>query len=171
LNKIILIIGPSASGKSTYVINNYLKLDAIVKEKPFKYTICNNICLLGDYLVNKRCIGTDTLSMAVLPKLIEFIKENKDKYDILIAEGDRISNRKFFEFISSLNIPVDLYVFNCSLEESIKRRQDSGSNSSETFVKTTITKTNNMKQLGKRLKFNILEKYTGDISKNNTLLF
>ena len=155
--KIIIIIGQSASGKSTFVKKKFLKKTAELIEKPFAHTIDGGICLLGNYISDRRCVGTDMLSMSVLPKLIEFIKENKKKYDVIIAEGDRINNKRFFSFIHSLDIKVQLYAFSCSLKESIKRRQESGSNPSETFVKSTITKTKNMKLFGKELGFGLIE--------------
>lgn len=162
MKKVILVIGQSASGKSTFVIKKFMKDSAILIEKPFKHTIVGMTCLLGDYLADKRCVGTDTLSMSIINDLIKFVQDNKDNFDILIAEGDRINNSKFFNFISTLNIPVTLHVFSCSLKESMERRKQTGSNSSETFVKTTITKSNNMKTIGTKLGFKIIETNTGE---------
>ena len=162
MKEIILVIGQSASGKSTFVLKEFLKNNAILIDKPFKHTIVNTTCLLGDYLADKRCVGTDTLSMAILPQLIDFIKNNINNYERLICEGDRITNPKFFNFIASLKTSVILYFFTCSLKESMERRLNTGSNPSEVFVKTTKTKGLNMKDLGKRLGFKIIEIQTGE---------
>jgi len=176
MKKIILLIGQSCAGKTTYIRNNFLKDYSSINfiDKPFKITefIKNNDekwLLLGHHKGEKRCEGSDELSMAILPQLIEFIKENFNTYDVMIFEGDRINNEKFFKFIQSLNKPVELYILTCSLETSLKRRQETGSKPSETFVKTTITKSNNMKKLGMQLGFKV-ELIKTDDSKSSGLM-
>ena len=167
MRKIILIIGQSASGKTTYIRKNFLYNHSGIEfiDKPFKLTNLvrakQKYLLLGHHKGEKRCEGSDELSMAILPQLIEFIKENVNNYDVMIFDGDRINNKKFFEFIASLNIPIDLYILKCSLQESIDRRIKTGSKPSETFVKTTITKSENMKKIGEKLRFNIITINTG----------
>lgn len=161
MNKVVIVIGQSASGKTTFVKENYLVGgDPVVIEAPIKHTISDKTLLLGDYLANRRCVGTDTLSYSALPKIISLIEEKASSIELLVAEGDRINNRKFFEFIKSLNVPVDLYVFSCSLGESIKRRIETGSAGSETFVKTTISKAKNMREFGRKIGFNVIDKNT-----------
>ena len=164
MRKMTVVIGQSASGKTTFITETFLADEVLaLKTKPFKHTeiVRNNVCLLGDYTTGVRCLGTDTLSMSVLPQLIEFLQENHSRYRHVIADGDRITNARFFNFIASLKIPVDLYVFSCSLAESVRRREATGSAGSEQFVKTTQTKAVNMRALGKRLGFNVIDKYTG----------
>ena len=176
MNKVIIVIGQSASGKTTYIRNNFLKDYSNVEfiDKPFKLTNLvrakQKYLLLGHHKGEKRCEGSDELSMAILPQLIEFVKENVNNYDIMIFDGDRINNKKFFEFIASLNISTDLYILKCSLQESIDRRVKTGSKPSETFVKTTITKSNNMKRLAMRLGFKVKVIKT-DNSKNCLMSF
>lgn len=169
LSKIIIVIGQSASGKSTYVKNNFIKEPPALIETPLKHTVSGTTMLLGDYLVNRRCVGTDTLSYNVLDKIIELVKDGVGKYEVIVAEGDRINNSKFFEEVSKLMIPTTLYVFSCSVEESMKRLSKEGSSIKEPFVKTTKTKSNSMKLLGKRLGFNVITINTGE--ENNLLNF
>ena len=167
MKKAIIIIGQSASGKTTYIKNTYLKdcINISFEDKPFKITKMqkdkDRYLLFGHHKGEKRCEGTDELSMSILPQLIEYITANKDNFDILIAEGDRINNEKFFNFIVSLNMPVELYVMRCSLKESLQRRVETGSNASETFVKTTRTKALRMKEVGRNLGFKVTEVKTG----------
>jgi len=160
--KIIIIIGQSASGKTTFVKQNYCKEPIKLIEKPFKHTISQDkICLIGDYTSDKRCCGTDVLSMTIQSQIIEFINQNINNYDTIIMEGDRINQTKVFDAIAKLKVSTKLYYFYCTLEDSCKRRETTGSNSSETFVKTTITKSLNMKNYAKRLGFDIEEINTG----------
>lgn len=159
MKNVIIVIGQSCSGKTTYVKNNFLNEASEFKfiDKPFKITLMkkNNDqwILPGHYKGEKRCEGTDELSMGILPKLIEYIKNEKENFDILCVEGDRINNKRFFNFIKTLNVSVSLIYLKCSLEESIKRRIKNNSDPSETFVKTTITKSQNMFLYGHCLGF------------------
>jgi len=159
MKKVIIVIGQSASGKTTFVKNNFLgdNISNISPRKFIKACVCDNVLLLGHYNIGKRCEGTDTLSYAALPKLIEYILDVFNEYEILVAEGDRVSSKKFFDFIASLGLCVDLYYFYCDISSSLKRREENGSSASEKFVKTTITKSKNMLEYGKSLGFNIKE--------------
>ena len=160
MNKVIIVIGQSASGKTTYIRKNYIEdYEKGFIDKPFKMTRLlrrtEKWLLLGHHQGEKRCEGSDELSMAILPQLIEFVKTHINDYDVMVFDGDRINNEKFFRFVADLNKPVELYVLTCSLQTSIKRREEAGSKPSETFVKTTITKSNNMKRLGIQLGFKV----------------
>jgi predicted kinase len=160
--KIIIIIGQSASGKTTFVKENYCKSPMELKEVPFKHTISREkTCLIGDYTSDKRCCGTDLLSMIIQPQIIEFVKQNIDNFETIIMEGDRINQIKVFNAIAELKVSVKLYYFYCTLEDSCNRRKETGSNANEIFVKTTITKSQNMKLYAKRLGFDVEEIDTG----------
>lgn len=166
MKKLIIVIGQSASGKTTFIVDTFINRNKITLiDTPVKHTCVEgkSICLLGDYTADRRCLGTDVMSMSILPKLIDFIDDiyKQGKFDIVIVDGDRISNERFFRFAKSLNVPVDLFVFSCSVEESIKRRTETGSNPAKSFVETTRTKSMNMKSLGIKLGFNVQEKNTG----------
>jgi len=154
---ITIIIGQAGCGKTTYVKNTFAIGNGIYNTIPIKHTLYGNNLLIGDYVSDKRCLGTDTLAYNVLPKIIEFIKDNCQKFNI-VAEGDRINNKKFFEEISSFNVAAEVVVLTCSLEESIKRLRQNGSKITEKFVKATRTKTLNNKELCKKLNLKIIEK-------------
>jgi predicted kinase len=162
MKKIILVIGGSATGKTTFIKKEYLTLEHknIEPKKLIKCCVNESTILLGHYNIDKRCEGTDTLSYAALPKLIEYLPTIINKYDLLVAEGDRINNKKFFDLIKSFNIPVEVYYFTTSLQNSLQRRVASGSNSSRDFVRTTITKSVNMLKYATFLGFTIIRKRT-----------
>lgn len=169
MDKLSIVIGQSASGKTTFIRETFLKDEKLsANAKPFKHAeiLRTRTCVLGDYVSDKRCLGTDALSMAVLPQLIAFIQENQDRYKHVIADGDRVTNPRFLNFAKELGVPVDLYVFSCSLSESMNRREATGSERAEKFVKTTQTKAVNMRALGKRLGFNVIDKSTGSQDKS-----
>jgi len=153
MKNFIIVIGQSAAGKTTFVKNTFLTAGENKTENGVKYFTFGKNLALGHYFINKRCEGTDTMSYSILPKAISFIESKKDLYDTFLAEGDRINCRRFFDFVKSLNVPCDVYLLSCSLEESLKRRGDD----SKTFVKTTITKSLNMAIYAKSLGFNLIK--------------
>lgn len=157
MKQVIIVMGQSASGKTTFVKNTFIdgEVQNIKPRKYVKACVCNNKILLGHYNIGKRCEGTDTLSYSSLPHIINFILDVFNEYDILIAEGDRVNSERFYNFIQSLRIPVKVYYLTCSLEESLKRRVKTGSEASEKFVKTTITKSKNMAEYCKSLGFDV----------------
>jgi len=168
MKSIIFIIGQTASGKTTYIKEQFLSKIAVPNylDDPIKRTegkIGNDrILMFGHHKGAKRCEGTDELSWTILPKLIEFIKNNINNYDTMILEGDRINRADFFDFIKTLNLPVELKFFSCSIKESMQRRLDTGSDPSETFVKTTKTKSEKMRLYAKELGFIVEEINTGE---------
>jgi energy-coupling factor transporter ATP-binding protein EcfA2 len=48
--------------------------------------------------------GTDTLSMAVQPRVVEWLRETQ--YTHLVAEGDRLGNEKFFRSVRDLGFTL-----------------------------------------------------------------
>ena len=162
MNKIIIIIGQSASGKTTFVKKNYLGEDYenINPQKLIKCCVSGSTLLLGHYNLDKRCEGTDTLSNAALPILIDYIPTILDKYDILVAEGDMITSRKFFDLLEEFHIPVELYYFSTSIENSMKRREETGSKASKQFIQATRTKSHVMYRYGEMLGFTCVEMET-----------
>jgi len=152
--KIIIAIGASASGKTTYLKKHFVpeggknKAEGLVKY----YQFDNNIAI-GHYYIDKRCEGCDTLSYAVMPKLVNFLQESycKNKHNTIIMDGDRIASKKFFQFLQILDVPVEIFYFSCSLATSLQRRGDN----SIKFVKTTATKSKNLLLFSQLMKFKV----------------
>jgi len=159
MKKIIIVIGQSASGKTTFVRNNFIgkEYKNIHPTKNIYGCVSGKNFLFGHYNIGKRCEGTDTMSYSALPYIINYILKIINEYSNIILEGDRINSKKFFDFIASLGTVVDVYYFKTSIENSIRRRIEAGSKASLTFIKTTITKSENMKQYAEKLGFNIKE--------------
>jgi GTPase SAR1 family protein len=147
---ISVVIGQSGAGKTTLVRERFIRNQELkIFSKPIKYTIAGDTLLIGHYGIERRCQGTDTLGYNQLPDIIKFITENYSKYPIIVAEGDRINNRKFLEFIKGLDSFVTIVL--CSIETSLQRLKAAGSGITETFVKTTRTKALNSEILAKSL--------------------
>ena len=150
---IYILIGQSASGKTTYVLNKFtgeMKLNT----EPIKHTIVKNDCLIGDYKTDKDCKGTDTLPFDSLNKIIKFIRNNHTNFDNIVAEGDRINNKKFIKYMYNIDEDCKVILFKTSMNKSIERRKQRNSNPNKKFIKATRTKSFNNYIFSKKLGIN-----------------
>lgn len=140
---IIVVIGQSGAGKTTFVKSNFLQGECEIIDDIVPYTTNGKYCVIGKYFVGRRTEGTDTLSYSAQEKIRnlvqKLVKEGKD----IVMEGDRINNKATLAYISMLKVPVKMYLVTCSLETSIKRLRAAGSKITEPFLKTTRTKSHN----------------------------
>lgn len=136
-----IIIGQSGAGKTTYAKTNFLHGPLTVQDGEVAYTVCGNgMRALGRYGIGKRTEGTDTLAYNAKGKIKRQLKRFAEQGVDVLLEGDRINNRETLEYISTLRVPVTLYLLTCSVKTSMKRLRAAGSNISVSFVKATKTK-------------------------------
>jgi DNA repair photolyase len=151
LKKVIVVVGQSASGKTTYAKQNFIKEGGENKRiDDVKLYQNGSTIALGNYYIGKRCEGTDTLPYNIIDKVVKLLP--KLDCETLVVEGDRINCKKFYDAVSELNVPVDVYYLKCSIELSLERRGDN----SEKFVKTTATKSLNMFEYCKTKNYNCI---------------
>lgn len=148
---IIVVIGQSGAGKTTFVKNHFLDGECEIVEDIVPYTTNGKYCAIGKYYVGRRTEGTDTLSYSAQEKIRnlvqKLVKEDKD----IVLEGDRINNRATLAFLAMLQVPVKMYLISCSLETSKRRLRSAGSKITDPFLKTTRTKSyNNFNKWKKR---------------------
>lgn len=134
---IIAIIGQSGAGKTHYVLENYFQNDMELFEEEIKYTANDKVCLIGDYKIERRCKGTDTLPFNALPKIIEFIKRSKRKYDLIVVEGDRINNKRFIDFLLTSGEIYNIIYIKSDTKEALERID---AREYTPFLKSTRTK-------------------------------
>lgn len=143
---IYIIVGSSCAGKTSFVLNSFTNNNMILKKDLIKYTECDNNILLGDYTVQKRAKGTDTISRADLGKIAEqidkFLTDFPDKN--IILEGEKIISRNLFNHILELNQDVKMYHIYCDKEVSILRNKRNNSSVNEKTLKAAHTKTENI---------------------------
>ena len=155
--KILLFLGASGSGKTTYIEQNILKdkpKDDFIEGK-LKFCKARNTLLFGHYISEIRCKGCDTLSMTAIEDIKNSLQEiiNTNIYEEIVLDGDRINNANFFDFILNYKSLVTIYWFNITLDTIFKRLPEGN----KTFIKTTMTKTNNMIQKYKYAGFKIIK--------------
>ena len=152
---IVLVIGQSASGKTTYVKRSYVKdcQEPRVDEKTgLPFVVSGGTAVIGKYNVGKRCEGTDTLSFTCQDAILDLIKRLALSGVDVVAEGDRITNDKVIGgLVRWSKTPIRLILFRCPIDVSCKRRASTGSNPNEKFVKATATKAYKMFQKYKSL--------------------
>ena len=144
MSKLIAIGGIPASGKTTIVkkfFHNYTNY------KTFKWKLITghyiqelNLFILGRYDSDDTFCGTDKLSMSVQPDFMAFI----NKYDDMniLYEGDRLFNIKSLDEANKTHDLIVYIVETYDTEDRHKKRNDS---QSEKFIKSRITKVNNIK--------------------------
>jgi len=140
--KLVYLIGMPGSGKTTVMREFMNHFAGWQSERPIDLLdtqIAGRIRVLGKYEEGEVYAGTDRLSMAVAPKAIEWIKTKPNEF--VIGEGDRLNNKGFFEAAGDDLTIVHLTV---SDDERERRYKERGSDQSESFIKTTQTKCNNI---------------------------
>lgn len=145
--KITVFIGEPATGKSTVMKalirdHGHWKYDPTIKFIPCHWQPPNR-CIIGRYDdMDHQFPGTDRMSMACQPYVLEFIKNNPQVSFVL--EGDRLGNQSFLAALKDLG--CDLVVVHLWLQQDqldarrLAERPDQGLK----FIKSRVTKINNL---------------------------
>lgn len=146
MRKIVTISGEPGTGKTT-LMRRFLKEYNWIEVEPVKLVnalYCDELDLyvLGKYDQGEVFAGTDRLSMAVQPAVIEFVNSTNSN---IMFEGDRLTNSKFFDFLLTLkDTEVKFVVVKASKQTLQERYKDRNSNQSDTFLKGRQTKISNI---------------------------
>lgn len=141
MKHLIYLIGVPGCGKTTLFSELTQQWAYYVADAPFAHTRYENgIIELG----KKRTTfgGTDTLSMSVQPKVLQWLLQ--DKPDIVIGEGDRLANAKFFTGVRKLGYSLRVYFLNTPSYLVDERRAERGSNQNPTWLRGRETKVQNL---------------------------
>lgn len=148
MQKITMIIGEPCVGKST-LMRKVMGLGMWKYDGTTKYVPCHwqqpNRCILGRYDdAEHKFPGTDRMSMACQPRVIEFIKRNPGT--TFLFEGDRLGNEKMVRALRE--IPgVDLLVIHVRVDDRVlaERRAAERQDQDEKFVRSRVTKIRNLR--------------------------
>lgn len=147
MRKLIAVIGEPGTGKTTLFrkfMEGY-KWESVEPVKLVSSMYCKdtNTYILGKYEENEVFAGTDKLSMACQPQVVDFISNSNSN---ILFEGDRLTNMKFFDFLIGLpETEVKFVVLTVPQNIMNERYSDRGSDQSETFLKGRKTKINNIR--------------------------
>ena len=149
---VIGIGGEPASGKSTLM---KIIMSALAEQHApvgFKSGLMRGlsygpVLILGLYPEGEEFGGTDRLSMAVLPEVVEFVKSQiafPTLWKFCLFEGDRLFSAKLFEACGPLH--REIYILEASPAEIERRQKVRGNKQSEVFRKGRATKIENIKK-------------------------
>lgn len=173
MKQIVAIGGEPGTGKTTLMKEILEKIESWPEngdtwhEKKYgklvPYLENGNIICLGTYHYDEVFGGTDRMSMACQPEVIEFIDSLPDDR-LVMFEGDRLFNSSFLDYCNQFDLSI--YVLKATnLEERYKER---GSDQNKTWLQGRRTKIANVtKNLDLLDKITYLENQTIVDMKNN----
>lgn len=135
----ILVIGECGSGK-TWVMKQLIRsLGQQGGSRRYKLSLMHwvetgsegRVAVLGQY---KGGVfdGSDNLSMAVSKSFAGFRRYAKKKYNVLVAEGDRFTNKRFIELFSPIIVRIE--------DDGERGRNKRGSRQAERHLKAIKTR-------------------------------
>ena len=146
---LVYVVGYPGSGKTTAMRGALWSIDKEVERKPFAHTI------YPSGLVELGCEkdiygGTDALPMNVQPTVVKWMKDVD--IPVIVAEGDRLANRKFFEeacdYSQTQQMSHSRYLcfvhIKCPELTARKRAWERGSRFNESWLKGRISKVDNL---------------------------
>lgn len=141
IGKVVYLIGQAGSGKTTLMNTLTAGWESKIVNKPFAHTVyANGLAQLGKS--RDAFGGTDALAMNVQPAVVKWLAEAS--YPIVLGEGDRLGNGKFFKAVMGLGIGLQVWYLDTPSYVASQRRDERGSSQSETWLKGRRTKLNNL---------------------------
>lgn len=134
------IIGEPGVGKSTLVEWITEGHNPDTTDSPFSFRRYDNgVTELGKRRADFS--GTDALSMSVQPTVQKYIEAVSPA--LVLAEGDRLANRKFFDFLKEQGYEVYVYAIVGS-KTAARQREERGSRQDDTWLRGRQTKVHNL---------------------------
>lgn len=144
MNHLLYIIGIPGSGKSTLAAELVKGRRRRIEDVPFVHTVYEDgLIQLGRERLGRS--GTDALSMSVQPNVLAALETGA--WPRVLGEGDRLTNRKFFEAAREAGYRVDVALLDTPPELAAERRGDRGSEQSESWVKGRETKIDRLRDM------------------------
>lgn len=146
MRKIIAVCGVPGTGKTTlfreFMKNHTWERREEAKLVSSEYSKDLNLHILGKYDEGEVFAGTDKLSMATLPEVINWAKQTDVN---IMFEGDRLTGQKSFDFFSGLpNTEFHIVVISANKATLQSRYDERGSSQPEQFLKSKDTKISNI---------------------------
>jgi len=140
--KVILLVGEPGAGKSSLTKLLFPNRAETVKYRLLRGSYHDGVFVCGIYDPESTYPGTDALSMAVQPDLIEFIErcQVSGSPKTLFAEGDRISNCSLLEILNEMGIEPVVFCLEVLNDTLQSRRSDRGDTFKESWLEGRKTK-------------------------------
>lgn len=147
---LLYIAGIPGSGK-TALLNGALSGDTYTVDRVTfqKRIYAGGIMLGGDRLIERLgqpnealFSGTDALQRHIQPTIIKWLANCP--YEAIVGEGDRLSNRSFFEGALAQGWNVQIILLNCPIQLALQRQLQRGYRVSDKRFKIACTKVSNI---------------------------
>ena len=150
--RVTAIGGIPASGKTSLMFRVIDRLSERAMPIYFKeglvqgydYPALSTVILGNYYDASDKFAGTDRMSMAAQPKVLEWLAHPRVCDTHVLYEGDRLFNKSFFEALTRMNIPFEIYALMVAPEVAASRCIARGSDQNTTFLKGRVTKITNV---------------------------
>lgn len=145
---VVYVIGAPGAGKTTMVTGALALLgrEPITLARPVPHVRYGDIWHLGRH--REQFGGTDSLSMSIQPQVTEWLHQmtqaNTETPRVLIGEGDRLANNKFFDTIHACGHNLTLIHLDLPPTTARQRAINRGTNQPITWWKGRLTKVNNL---------------------------
>jgi broad-specificity NMP kinase len=145
MRKITAIIGVPGTGKTT-LMRKFMGCRSWTATK-FADLVYghidsdNKLAIVGKYEEGEVFAGTDRLSMAAQPAVMEWLASYEGD---VIFEGDRLTGQKFFDGLQALGCDVEIMVLHANPDVLKARYEERGSNQDEKFLQGRRTKIDNI---------------------------
>ena len=164
---LVYVVGYPGSGKTTAMqkaigMEDVLEQDGLVQTVPFVHTVYpSGIVELGRQ--RDTYGGTDSLALNAQPVVEKWLSEID--VPVVVAEGDRLANRKFFdaacEYNNELQECLSRYLcfvhIKCPELTARKRAWERGSRFNESWLKGRISKVDSLVRLASRSHITVSE--------------
>jgi len=141
---LIYVIGYPGCGKTTAMALALGNEVVEVRDKPFKHTLYRDGIVELGYR-KPPFSGTDTLSLAVQPKVVEWLADVSDRHrHVIVGEGDRLANRKFFKGVQALGWKLEIVYISVPALVARNRAWKRGSRQDDAWYKGRISKVRNL---------------------------
>lgn len=143
--RVIIVAGEPGTGKSSL----FKKFD--LGKPNFKYGLVRGhkkgkVLYVGIYEEGHTYPGTDRLSMAVQPHLIELIQRPIDDISAIVFEGDRLCNSSLLKQLAAMKVETQIMFLEVSEELLAKRRKARGDTFKDNWLAGRKTKVENFKK-------------------------
>ena len=120
-NKVVIVIGGSCSGKSSFTYNTFL----LGKEfKTYRdlmvLTETEDYFLIGRFDTEKRRKGSDTISRVEIPLIVKQIEKLMASGKSVVVEGVRICSYNAMDYLAN-HFDCQLFYMKCSFQTSLQR--------------------------------------------------
>ena len=142
---IYIIVGPSCAGKTSFIMNTWLK-GKQRKDLNDLMMLCetDEAFLLGNWSAEVRSKWLDRISRKQISLIPEQVKRLIGKGKDIVLDGDKAVGQKIFEELLATKEKCQLYWIKCSAEESIRRNRVNGSTLKDGRIKAVATKAENI---------------------------